>query len=61
MTGSTTDRDLDIMMWTLAIIVAFVVLIAIVSMTSLSDVGIAGWMAGLSTGTRVALSAFLDA
>lgn len=60
MTGTAADRDLSIMLWTLAIIVAFVLLIAIVSMTPLSDVGIAGWMAGLSTGTRVALSAFLD-
>ena len=60
MTGTAADRDLSIMLWTLAIIVAFVVLMAIVSMTPLSDVGIAGWMAGLSTGTRVALSAFLN-
>lgn len=57
---TTADRDLSIMMWALAIIVAFVVLVAIVSTTPLSDVGIAGWMAGLSTGTRVALAAFLD-
>lgn len=61
MTATTADRDLSIMMWALAIIVAFVVLIAIVSATSLSDAGIAGWMAGLSTGTRVALAAFVDA
>ncbi len=60
MTGTAADRDLSIMMWTLAIIVAFVVLMAIASMTPLSDAGIAGWMAGLSTGTRVALSAFLN-
>ncbi len=60
MTGTAADRDLSIMMWTLAIIVAFVVLMAIVSMTPLTDAGIAGWMAGLSTGTRVALSAFLN-
>lgn len=57
---TTADRDLSIMMWALAILVAFVVLVAIVSTTPLSDVGIAGWMAGLSTGTRVALAAFLD-
>ena len=57
---TTADRDLSIMMWALAIIVAFVLLVAIVITTPLSDVGIAGWMAGLSTGTRVALAAFLD-
>lgn len=61
MNRTAADRDLSIMMWALAIIVAFVVLIAIVSSTSLSDAGIAGWMAGLSTGTRVVLAAFLDA
>jgi hypothetical protein len=61
MSGTAADRDLSIMMWTLAIIVAFVLLIAIVSATSLSDAGIAGWMAGLSTGTRVVLAAFVDA
>jgi len=60
MTGTAADRDLNVMMWTLAIIVAFVALLTIVSVTSLSDAGIAGWMAGLSTGTRVALSAFMD-
>ena len=57
---TATDRDLSIMMWALAIIVAFMLLITIASVTPLSDAGIAGWMAGLSTGTRVALSAFLD-
>ena len=60
MTGMAADRDLSYAMWALAILVAFVILIAIVSMTPLSDAGIAGWMAGLSTGTRVALAAFLD-
>ena len=60
MAATATDRDLNFMMWVLAIIVAFMILITIASATSLSDVGIAGWMAGLSTGTRVALSAFLD-
>ncbi len=60
MTSTATDKDLNVMMWGLAIIIAFFLLLAIVSATSLSDVGIAGWMAGLSAGTRVALAAFLD-
>ena len=60
MTSTATDRDLSVMTWALAIIIAFFVLLTIVSMTSISDAGIAGWMAGLSTGTRVALAAFLD-
>ena len=60
MTSTTTDQDLNVMMWVLAIIVAFVVLVTIASINPLSDAGIAGWMAGLSTGTRVALSAFMD-
>jgi hypothetical protein len=60
MTSTATDKDLSVMSWALAIIIAFFVLLTIASMTSLSDAGIAGWMAGLSTGTRVALAAFLD-
>ncbi len=60
MTRTATNRDLNAMVWGLAVIIAFVVLLALVSMYSLSDAGIAGWMAGLSTGTRVVLAAFLD-
>jgi hypothetical protein len=61
MTRTATNKDLDVMTWGLAIVIAFFVLLVIVSATSLSDAGIAGWMAGLSTGTRVALAAFFDA
>lgn len=60
MTRSTADRDLSVMTWMLAVIIAFAVLLALVTMYSLSDLGIAGWMAGLSAGTRVLLAAFLD-
>lgn len=48
------------MVWGIAVIIAFAVLLALVSVYSISDTGIAGWMAGLSTGTRVVLAAFLD-
>lgn len=60
MTRTSSDLDINAMVWTLAIIIAFVVLMALVSVYSISDTGIAGWMAGLSTGTRVLLAAFLD-
>lgn len=60
MTRTAADRDLNAMVWGLAVIIAFVVLMALVSVYSISDTGIAGWMAGLSTGTRVVLAAFLD-
>jgi len=57
---ATADRDLNAMVWGLAVIIAFVVLLTLVSMYTISDTAIAGWMAGLSTGTRVVLAAFLD-
>ncbi len=60
MTRTAADRDLNVMVWSLAVIIAFVVLMALVSIYSISDTAIAGWMAGLSTGTRVVLAAFLD-
>jgi len=60
MTRTATDKDLNVMSWALAIIIAFFLLLTIVTLTSVSDAGIAGWMAGLSAGTRVALAAFLD-
>lgn len=60
MTRTSSDLDINAMVWTLAIMIAFVVLMALVSMYPISDTGIAGWMAGLSAGTRVLLAAFLD-
>ena len=60
MTRTTSNRDLDAIVWGLAVIIAFFVLLALVSVYSISDIGIAGWMAGLSTGSRVMLAAFLD-
>jgi len=60
MTRTTADHDLNAMVWVLAVIIAFAVLLTLVSVYSISDTGIAGWMAGLSTGTRVVLAAFLD-
>lgn len=60
MTRTSSDLDINAMVWTLAIIIAFVVLMALVSVYPISDTGIAGWMAGLSTGTRVLLAAFLS-
>lgn len=60
MTRTAVDRDLNAMVWAIAVIIAFAVLLALVSVYSISDTGIAGWMAGLSAGTRVVLAAFLD-
>lgn len=60
MTRTTSNNDLNAMVWVLAVIIAFMVLLTIVSVFSVSDTGIAGWMAGLSTGTRVVLAAFFD-
>lgn len=60
MTRSASNRDLEAMTWGLAVIIAFFVLLTLASVYTLSDIGIAGWMAGLSTGTRVALAALLD-
>jgi len=57
---AAADNDLNVMMWALALIIASAALLAIVSLYSVSDTAIAGWMAGLSTGTRVVLAAFLD-
>ena len=60
MTRTRADRDLSVMTWMLAVIIAFTVLLALVTVHSFSDLGIAGWMAGLSAGTRFLLAAFLD-
>jgi len=57
---AAADNDLNVMLWGLALIIASMALLTIVGLYSVSDIGIVGWMAGLSTGTRVVLAAFLD-
>ena len=60
-TGRPESRDLQLITWTLAILIAFILLFAVSSVLALSNITIFGLMAGFSAATRFGLSVLLDA